>query len=525
MRRRAFFSYLACSCLAWPVVLAACAPPAANPGKPSAQGKADKEPADQTELIEESWEAVFAEREDEGQSPSLQRAKVGHAHTRVEKRLSGERDLLRITQVQEVEMLRSGQDTSFRQSLIGDETSTGELISFESLAKASFGEMAVRGTVADGRLDMTFETQGKSQSREVAWEKSWGGVYAVAQSLKDKPLKRGESRDISSLTFDLPFPSATKTTLTALAVEETQLLDGPRELLKVKQATDFGEGKIIEVFVWVDEQGETLKSRIVSGIPLTSYRVSKEVALRKPSGPKFDLMVMSTVKVTQPPGEKRTVYKATLKEGEIKDAFASGVSQTVRITSPQTAEIVVRRVTPSDPKELETPDDPPTAADREPNNFIQSDDRRVVALANAVAKGETDPWKVALALERHIEKSVKNSFSQAFATAAETAASLEGDCTEHAMLLAAVCRARKVPARVAVGLVFDGKDGFAFHMWTEVWISDRWIPLDAIRGDGGIGGTHLKLAHSNLKVASMTTALFPVFNVLGRLELEIVEAE
>ena len=40
------------------------------------------------------------------------------------------------------------------------------------------------------------------------------------------------------------------------------------------------------------------------------------------------------------------------------------------------------------------------------------------------------------------------------ATAAEVARSREGDCTEHAVLLAALARARGIPARVAMGLVY-----------------------------------------------------------------------
>ena len=91
------------------------------------------------------------------------------------------------------------------------------------------------------------------------------------------------------------------------------------------------------------------------------------------------------------------------------------------------------------------------------------------------------------------------NFSQAFATAAEVARSLEGDCTEHAVLLAALCRARKIPARVAFGLVYyPPQKGFAYHMWNEVWIADRWVPLDATLGLGGIGADHIKLGDSNL---------------------------
>jgi transglutaminase-like putative cysteine protease len=62
-------------------------------------------------------------------------------------------------------------------------------------------------------------------------------------------------------------------------------------------------------------------------------------------------------------------------------------------------------------------------------------------------------------------------------------------------------------------------------MWTEAWIKDRWIPLDATLGRGGIGAAHLKLAHSNLKGADAYSAFLPVFRVLGQLKLEVVEVE
>jgi hypothetical protein len=62
-------------------------------------------------------------------------------------------------------------------------------------------------------------------------------------------------------------------------------------------------------------------------------------------------------------------------------------------------------------------------------------------------------------------------------------------------------------------------------MWTEVWIQDRWIPLDATLGMGGIGGAHLKLAHSSLQGTSAYAELLPVVQALGRLQLEIVSVQ
>ena len=54
------------------------------------------------------------------------------------------------------------------------------------------------------------------------------------------------------------------------------------------------------------------------------------------------------------------------------------------------------------------------------------------------------------------------------------AKSREGDCTEHAVFLMALCRARGIPARGAMGLVYlESQRAFFYHMWTEVYIDNR----------------------------------------------------
>jgi len=159
--------------------------------------------------------------------------------------------------------------------------------------------------------------------------------------------------------------------------------------------------------------------------------------------------------------------------------------------------------------------------------MIQSDDPQIVAMAAKAVPPSDDSWKTAVALEQYVSRTIKKkNFSQAFATAAEVAQSLEGDCTEHAVLLAALCRARKIPARVAFGLVYyPPQQGFAYHMWNEVWIADRWVALDGTLGLGGIGADHIKLGDSNLSSTTGLAAMLPVVNVFGRLELEVVSAE
>ena len=139
---------------------------------------------------------------------------------------------------------------------------------------------------------------------------------------------------------------------------------------------------------------------------------------------------------------------------------------------------------------------------------------------------EDDPWSMALILERFVNREVKDkNFKQAFATAVEVARSREGDCTEHAVYLAALARACGIPSRVAIGLVYmGGQQAFGFHAWTEVYIDGRWTPLDGTLALGGVGAAHLKIAASNLEGASAYNLMLPVMKLIGRMRIEVLDA-
>ena len=104
-------------------------------------------------------------------------------------------------------------------------------------------------------------------------------------------------------------------------------------------------------------------------------------------------------------------------------------------------------------------------------------------------------------MEKYVrDKLEKKNFSTALASAAEVAEKLEGDCTEHAVLLAAMLRAKQIPSRVAVGIVYvelNKQPSFGGHMWTEAWLDDKWVPLDATLGRGGTHAGHIKLGDSS----------------------------
>lgn len=86
-------------------------------------------------------------------------------------------------------------------------------------------------------------------------------------------------------------------------------------------------------------------------------------------------------------------------------------------------------------------------------------------------------------LERFVgEYIAKKNLSRGYDVASVVAARREGDCSEHAVLLAALSRAFGLPARVVHGLVIaeqGGKLGAFGHAWVEVHQQKAWRVADA----------------------------------------------
>lgn len=149
------------------------------------------------------------------------------------------------------------------------------------------------------------------------------------------------------------------------------------------------------------------------------------------------------------------------------------------------------------------------------NHFITSADPEVQKLAKQAIGTETDPWKRAQLIEKFVRRHMTQvTYTQALDTAAVVAKSQKGDCTEFAMLMAAMCRAVEIPSRTAIGVIYVDRTQFseapilAFHMWTEVYIAGQWLGLDATLAQGYIGAGHIKITdHSWDKVESMLPLL------------------
>ncbi len=141
------------------------------------------------------------------------------------------------------------------------------------------------------------------------------------------------------------------------------------------------------------------------------------------------------------------------------------------------------KLSEADRRKWLTPDDS--------DDWQDADIKRLAARITKPARGDLQRgYLIARWVHRNLLKSLGGP-PEASAKGALKARS--GDCSEHAALFAALCRAAALPARTAYGLSGSGK-ALYFHVWSEFYAGGRWVPLDAALGRFGLPASYLTLS-------------------------------
>jgi transglutaminase-like putative cysteine protease len=162
---------------------------------------------------------------------------------------------------------------------------------------------------------------------------------------------------------------------------------------------------------------------------------------------------------------------------------------------------------------------------------LNAADEAIIKMAGEAAGDAKTPYDIADRLRLYVTDIIsEKNLNIGFATASEVCRKREGDCTEHAVLLAALGRAKQIPTRVAVGLAYvpqfvGVKNVFGFHMWTQFHIGDQWVDLDAALHETDCSPTRITLATSSLKDASVGDIAFAIMDVIHGLEINIKSIE
>ncbi|MEM7577912.1 MAG: transglutaminase domain-containing protein [Planctomycetota bacterium] len=320
---------------------------------------------------------------------------------------------------------------------------------------------------------------------------------------------------------------------------------------------------------YVDASGQALKSTVslMPGMEMTVVAADRALALSDLEPPEIMAATLleplpRSVPILEPRRTEHAEYIMTVPADftlpetpaqAIRDMVAiddGNLCRQVRITvqsRPREADVeqlllheplIDRRFRVARPSEL--------AAYREPSPLVDFNAESVRSLLHSFKQDEriSERLQDAVLAERLrqlvFETIEAKDLSVGFANATETAATRRGDCTEHAVLLAALLRSCDIPSRGVAGLVyvdeFLGQRGvFGFHMWTQAYLDPdghegpaeaQWVDLDAALDPARpFDATHIALVLDDLNAASPLNQLVALTPVMGRLEVRVIEAE
>jgi transglutaminase-like putative cysteine protease len=479
----------------------------------------------QGKLIRDTWEAAY-----------LEGAKSGYVHTTVrEVERTGER-LFRTAAELHLTIKRDGALVQLRMETGSEETPAGKVTGVSMTQYLDGGRrFVVTGTVEGKQLHVT--SNDGSLDKRVGWNDQVIGLYRQERIFQDRRAKPGDQ--FTYLSYE---PTITRVATFHVSVkdeEEVELLRVKQRLLRVEAVPEkiklAGDNSVAlpTMTTWLDN--DLLPVRTQTEIPglgtIVLYRTTRAVALRPSDSPSEirDLLLTTLIPVNKaiprPYETREVVYRITVKGDENpKTAFAQDERQKIIHVNGRTVDLRVRAR-----REPQPLDRPGQVKDEFLKScyFINSDDPRVQALARQAVQAETDPWKKAQRIEGWVHEHMERNNAVSFATAGQVARRLQGDCRQHAMLTAAMCRAAGVPSRTAVGLIYVNdvrrRPVMAFHMWTEVWVAGQWLGLDSTLGRGSVGAGHLKIADHSWHDTQSLTPILPVMRVLGKVAIDIVD--
>jgi hypothetical protein len=444
----------------------------------------------------------------------------------------------KVTTVEDISIIirRICVPVTIKMSETSTETKDGKPLSFESVQLLGAMTIKVMGTVdKQGTVSLTSMAMGAEQKSTFQWTQ--GAV--MAEGLRLFSLKQ-EQKEGTQYTAKIFSPSLMQVIDANISVGAEQNVDLLGRVVRLREETTImtvpGAGEVVTKN-YVDNEQRVLKSTVpIAGMQVEMVACAKEFALGE-----NDVLEI--------------IEKMFVKSPQSLDDVGSAGSITYTLTPDKDAKLIVpatdsQKAERSDDGKMVvtvTPISGPTGAKfpykgkdekligaTKPTRFLQSDQKEVIELARRAVGDTKDATEAVRRIEAFVARYVENkSLSVGYATAAEVAVSRQGDCSEFAVLTAAMCRAVGIPAQVVVGIAyiknFGGIEGFGGHAWAQAYISGdetsgqqgKWVSLDAAFKSAGLGGFdagHIALAMGDGEPGDF----FNMAAMLGKFKIEKV---
>lgn len=448
---------------------------------------------------------------DEWHLVMLDDAKCGFAHEVREELLRDGRKLERTTTDSSVTLNRFDTKLTIEQKQVFVEDEAGRIVSIESESNMAANKTRVWVTVKGAEAEVVRQIAGPAQTTTIAWSADWLGPRGMDAKVR-RHLDAGDAK--FELATWSPDTGATVMSYEVLGEAATTVPGaGERPLLRLRATIDIMPGMVSEAWLDPGTLESVMTAETVAGMRFVTVPSDKAACLEAfadPETPEIFAMLSprSNVRLPAPYETDEVVLRLTSVDGAAQLPELEDERQTIVERRGENDVVLrVRRIVPD--RSFALPLSGFTEEELEclePNLQIECAAPEIVALAREAVGGETDAWKAAGKLEAFVRDYItKKGYGSALHTALEVVKSREGDCTEHGVLLAALCRAAGIPARVAVGLLYH-QGIWAGHMWTEVSLGGAWYALDGVLGSGSVDAAHLRLAADSLKVSELNRA-------------------
>lgn len=404
---------------------------------------------------------------------ALDGRKIGHLH--VLRQPVGEE--VHTTQTLQLEVDRDGTRIALTSIERARESSDGQPLSFSAEVSLGGSRSLTRGERDRSGLWQVETEQGGRRQRE-RFEWPLGALLPEGQRLQEASMVRDPGTRYSLVAFDMASLQPLRIDA-AIAERETIVLPGgAARALRIEQTLTVGDAALSSTS-WIDAEGQLLRTRLQM-LGLSMELEACDHACATAPNQSADILALTSLPSPRALDRADRMHPLDYRlrgTDALAPALAAIPGQSV--VADETGRWRLR----IDPYGAPSPQ--PDASASAPNRWLQSDAeaiREAALAATADARGDAERMRRLEAfVRRHIE--VK-SLRLGYASALDVLEGREGDCTEHAVLLAALARSIGIPARVASGVAYAqafGSQSQAFvpHAWVMAYVEGRWIGFDA----------------------------------------------
>ena len=411
---------------------------------------------------------------------------------------------------------RAGSQIALRSMESATETADGKPLAFASVSKLSGSESRIEGAVRDGRVKVTTHTGGETRQRSFVWPA--GALLPEGLRLAGLHAGLATATRYRALAFQ---PSSLDTTWISSVVhapEDVDLPSGRLRLSPIEQTMALA-GTAMKTRAWVDAEQTVHKLTMpLMGVELTLLSCDHACA----TAPNQPVDVFERTLVRSPRPLARTDLDASVRY--TLAPRAGGTALKLPQTDEQRAEADGARWIVTVSRDARAGSNvPPQPEDYHPNDWLQSTAPEIVQLARRAVGDARAPRERMQRIETFVRGYIRDkSLDVGYASALEVARHPVGDCTEHALLVAALGRALGIATRVVDGLAyapdFAGKDQvFVPHAWAQAYVDGRWRSFDAALPGFDAGHIALSIGDGD------PWRFYAGLDMLGRIDLETVQ--